>query len=124
MNTAGMRGADPAFAAGIDGWRYVDVYSDQNRVLMDVRRRFGLGDESGPFGALAYDLGQLVAEGIARAPELTRDGIKEGLELIKWLPAAEGKDGTLLGFGHFDRGALHGAYLVLRRWLDGKSIEV
>jgi branched-chain amino acid transport system substrate-binding protein len=124
MNTAGMRGASPDFAALIDGWRYVDVYSDQNRTLADVRRRFSLGPQSGPFGALAYDLGQLVAEGIARAPEMTRAGIKEGLELIKWIPAAEGKDGTLLGFGHYDRGALHGAYLVLRRWQHGRSVEV
>jgi len=42
---------------------------------------------------------------------------------VKWLPAAQGHDGTMLGFGHLDRGALHGRYLVLRRWSDGHSIE-
>lgn len=62
--------------------------------------------------------------GIARAPELTREGIKSGLEKVKWLPAAQGYDGTLLGFGHFDRGALHGRYLVLRQWQNQRSIEV
>jgi hypothetical protein len=73
---------------------------------------------------MGHDLGRLVAEGLARAPERTRDGVKEGLEQIKWLPAAEGHDGTLLGFGKHDRGALHGRYLVLRRWQDGQSVEV
>jgi branched-chain amino acid transport system substrate-binding protein len=43
---------------------------------------------------------------------------------VKWIPAAEGYDGTMLSFGHFDRGALHGRYLVLRRWEDTKSIEL
>ena len=43
---------------------------------------------------------------------------------MKWLPAAEGHEGTLLGFGKYDRGALHGRYLVLRQWLDGKSVEM
>ena len=41
--------------------------------------------------------------------------MKDGLEQVKWLPAAEGHEGTLLGFGNHDRGALHGRYLVLRR---------
>jgi hypothetical protein len=30
----------------------------------------------------------------------------------------------VLGFGIHDRGALHGRYLVLRRWDDGRSVEV
>ena len=56
--------------------------------------------------------------------DLNSDGVKEGLEQTKWLPAAEGYDGTLLGFGHYDRGALHGRYLVLRQWRDGTSVEI
>ena len=68
--------------------------------------------------------GEMVAEGLARAPERTRDGVKEGLEQIKWLPAAEGYEGTTLGFGHRDRGALHGRYLVLRQWRQGHSVEL
>jgi len=65
-----------------------------------------------------------VAEGIARAPELSPEGLREGLERVKWLPAAQGHDGTLLGFGNHDRGALHGRYLVTRRWADGTSVQV
>jgi hypothetical protein len=29
-----------------------------------------------------------------------------------------------MGFGHYDHGALKGRYLVLRQWLDGKTVQV
>jgi branched-chain amino acid transport system substrate-binding protein len=124
MNTAGMRGYTPEFGRTIDGWVYVDMESDRNTTLAALRARMGLSPTEGYGAARGYDLSRLVAEGLARAPERTREGVKEGLEQVKWLAAAEGHDGTLLGFGHHDRGALHGRYLVLRRWQDGRSIEL
>ncbi|MBO0729764.1 MAG: ABC transporter substrate-binding protein [Acidimicrobiaceae bacterium] len=117
MNTAGLRGYSPEFGVVIDGWVYIDMISDDNATLA----RLG---ERGFRSAMGYDLGRLVAEGLARAPERTRDGVKEGLELVKWLPAAEGHEGTLLGFGNHDRGALHGRYLVLRQWRGGRSFQL
>ena len=124
MNTAGIRGHDPEYARVIDGWIYVDMHSDGNMTLAALRQRMGLSANDGYRAATRYDLGRLVAEALARAPELTREGLKHGLELVKWLPAAEGYDGTLLGFGIRDRGALHGRYLVLRKWVGGHSLEV
>ncbi|MGE0881058.1 MAG: ABC transporter substrate-binding protein [Acidimicrobiia bacterium] len=124
LNTAGMRGYQPEFGRVLDGWTYVDMHSDHNATLAAFRQRMGLTNASGARAAWCYDVGRLVAEGLARAPERTRAGVKEGLELVKWLPAAQGYEGTLLGFGHHDRGALHGRYLVLRRWSDGNSVEV
>jgi ABC-type branched-subunit amino acid transport system substrate-binding protein len=123
MNTAGIRGYAPEFAQAIDGWTYIDMHSDRNTTLAALRQRLNLPQLRGYFAAIGYDLGRLVAEGLARAPERTREGVREGLEQIKWLPAAEGHEGTLLGFGKHDRGALHGRYLVLRRWHDRQSIE-
>lgn len=124
MNTAGLRGYRPEFAKAVDGWVYVDMHADANATLLALRARLGLPPERGYGAAKGYDLGRLAAEGLARAPELTRAGVREGLEQVKWLPAAEGHEGTLLGFGHHDRGALHGRYLVLRRWADGRSVQV
>ena len=69
-------------------------------------------------------LGRLVAESVARSAHLTRDGVKDGLEQVKRLPAASGLDGTIMGFGTWDRAALKGTYLVLRRWQGGRSIQV
>jgi branched-chain amino acid transport system substrate-binding protein len=125
MNAAGMRGSgDPDYARDIDGWVYPDMYADGNALLAGLRSGSG-ADRVRPGGlALGYDMGQLVAEGIARAQELSRPGIKDGLERIKVVPAAEGHDGTTLGFGRWDRGALKGRYLVLRRWAGGTSVEL
>jgi branched-chain amino acid transport system substrate-binding protein len=124
MNTAGLRGYAPEFARLIDGWVYVDMFADDNRTLRSLLERRQLSAAKSTAAAKGYDLGRLVAEALARAPERTRDGTREGLEAIKWLPAAEGHEGTLLGFGRYDRGALHGRYLVLRQWRDGRSIQV
>ena len=125
MNTAGLRGYDPEFGRDIDGWVYVDMVSDDNPVLAALCARVGVAAGAPRlFPAVGYDLGLLVAEGLARAPELTTEGVKEGLELVKLVPSAEGRAGTTLGFGHWDRGALHGEYLVLRQWLGATSVEV
>lgn len=124
MNTAGIRGYYGEFGRAIDGWTYVDMHSDGNATLADLRQRYDIAPERALAAAKGYDLGRLVAEAIARAPEMTRAGLRTGLERTKWLPAAEGEEGTLLGFGIQDRGALHGRYLVLRQWRDGKTVEV
>ncbi len=49
--------------------------------------------------------------------------MREGFERIKPMPSVLGEPGTFAGFGHFDRGALKGPYLVLRRWSGGSSVE-
>jgi branched-chain amino acid transport system substrate-binding protein len=124
MNTAGIRGYYGDFASVADGWAYIDMVSDANRTLAAEREKRGLAKRDSLALAKGHDLWRLVAEGIARAPELTREGIRQGLEAIKWLPAAEGREGTLLGFGLHDRGALHGRYLVVRQWRDGETVEL
>lgn len=123
MNTAGLRGWDPSFAKQIDGFWYLDMCSEHNAELSRLSERLSMPFAQAAHACRAWDLGRLMAEGLARAPERTREGVRDGLELIKWLPAAEGHEGTQLGFGHHDRGALHGRYLVVRRWVDGVSVE-
>lgn len=124
MNTAGIRGYHGDFAATCDGWFYIDMYSDGNQTLKALCEDMGLPPQDMLSAAKGYDLGRLVAEGLARAKEFSTEGLRKGLEQIKWLPSAEGEEGTLLGFGIQDRGALHGRYLVVRQWLDGETHEV
>ncbi|MDQ1361369.1 MAG: branched-chain amino acid transport system substrate-binding protein [Acidimicrobiaceae bacterium] len=124
MNAAGMRGVEASYAHDIDGWVYPDMHSDGNETLADVRQQLGEDPPRGAALAFGYDMGQLVAEAIARAPELNRFGIRAGLEETKLIPAAEGHQGTTLGFGRWDRGALKGSYLVLRQWKDGQTVEL
>jgi ABC-type branched-subunit amino acid transport system substrate-binding protein len=108
-----------------EDWIYVDAYSDANPVLRDARSRLGGTGALAPVTvAAAYDMGRLVAEGVASAPEPTRAGVKLGLERIKLVPAALGAAGTTMGFGPWERAALKGRFLVLRAWRGGESIEV
>lgn len=124
MNTAGLRGYHGDFAKDCDGWLYVDMHSDRNRTLQALMQGMSAPPQQALAIAKGHDLGRLVAEGLARARDFSREGVRVGLEQVKWLPAAEGEEGTLLGFGIQDRGALHGRYLVVRQWLNGESKEV
>lgn len=124
MNTAGLRGYDPQFSAACDGWCYIDMHSDDNRTLAALRAAEAIPAQKAVWAAKGHDFGRLLAEGLARAPDGSRAGVRHGLEQIKWLPAAEGMEGTLLGFGIQDRGALHGRYLVVRQWLGGKTVQL
>jgi ABC-type branched-subunit amino acid transport system substrate-binding protein len=109
--------------AGWEGWVYVDSVADDNASRARLRER-SPRSAAGPIGVAAYDMGRLVGEAAARAAHLTRHGIKDGLERVKQLPASSGLDGTTMGFGHYDHGALKGRYLVLRQWLAGKTVQV
>jgi len=124
-NSALMYGhADPVWAGDWEGWTYVDTFSDLNpRFAALSRTAAAAGRTAGPGEAGAYDLGRLLGEGLSRAPEFTREGVRAGLERVKAVPAASGRAGTLMGFGHWDRGALKGPYLVLREWRAGRSVE-
>jgi ABC-type branched-subunit amino acid transport system substrate-binding protein len=105
-----------------DGWVYVDTVSDDNAMRTALRER-DRASAAGPVGVAAYDIGRMLGEAIVRGDHLTRDGLRDGLERVKRLPASSGHDGTLMGFGQWDRGALKGPYLVLREWRDGKTVQ-
>ncbi len=123
-NSALMFGyARPDWQDGWAGWEYLDVIADDNE-----RRRALAGRAprvaAGPIGCAAVDIGRLLAEGLTRADHLTRAGLRDALERVKRLPATCGEPGTTLSFGHYDHGALHGDYLVLRTWAGGRSVQV
>jgi branched-chain amino acid transport system substrate-binding protein len=123
-NSALMFGyARPEWRDGYAGWEYLDNVADDNQVRasLRVRSRKAAG---GPIGCAAYDIGRLVGEAVARADHLTRAGIAEGLRRVKYMLAASGHDGTIMGFGTWDHAALKGHYLVLREWRDGRSVQV
>ena len=123
-NSALMFGyARKDWRAGWEGWVYVDTVSDGNRVRQALRER-SPRTAAGPVGVAAYDIGRLVGEAAVRCQHLTRDGMRDALERVKQLPAASGVDGTTMGFGRFDHGALKGRYLVLRTWRDGRTVEL
>ena len=105
-----------------DGWTYIDTVSDDN-AMRTALSAIDRATATGPVGVAGYDIGRLLGEAIARGDHLTRDGVRDGLERVKRLPASSGYDGTTMGFGQWDRGALKGPYLVLRSWRDGKTVH-
>jgi branched-chain amino acid transport system substrate-binding protein len=122
-NSALMFGyANPDWTEAWEGWTYVDAWSEHNPRLTDIRSRIADPAMAQPlFVATRYDLARLVAEAVAGAEQLTRSGIKESLERIKCLPSALGTPDTTMGFGHWDRAALKGGFLVPRQWRGGQS---
>ena len=65
MNSAGMFGHVPEVGADLDGWTYVDMYSDTNTTLAALRERLGpdhAPEHAGASLAYGYDLGQLVTK--------------------------------------------------------------
>jgi ABC-type branched-subunit amino acid transport system substrate-binding protein len=123
-NSALMFGyARPEWRDGWAGWEYLDGIADDNR------RRAWLATQEpalagSPVTCAMVDMGRLAGEAIARSDHLTRDGIREALERVKRLPAACGHEGTTMGFGVYDHGALSHGFLVLREWRDGRSVQV
>ena len=115
--------ARPDWREGYEGWRYVDTISDGNQQRAALREQ-SKAHAAGPIGCAAFDMGRLLGEAIKRAPSLDRAGIRAGFERVKRLPASSGKDGTLMGFGPWDHGALKGEFLVLRSWIAGATTEV
>jgi ABC-type branched-subunit amino acid transport system substrate-binding protein len=105
--------ARPEWREGYEGWVYVDTVSDGNATRAVLRER-SKAHAASPIGCAAYDIGRLLGESVVRG----------GLERVKRLPACSGKDGTLMGFGPWDHGALKGDFLVLRSWRGGRTVEV
>jgi ABC-type branched-subunit amino acid transport system substrate-binding protein len=123
-NSALMFGyARPDWRDGYAGWEYIDTIADDNvtrRGLRELNRRVA----AGPVPCAGYDIGRLLGEALARCEHLTRAGVADALQGVKQLPATSGYEGTLMGFGAWDRGALKGHFLVLRAWQDGRSVQV
>ena len=104
-------------------WEYIDTIADDNT----LRRALGVLDPrsaASPMGCCAYDLGRLVGTAMHRSERSDPEGLREGLERVKQLPATSGYEGTLMGFGIQDRGALKGQFLVLRAWRGGRTVQV
>jgi ABC-type branched-subunit amino acid transport system substrate-binding protein len=123
-NSALMFGyARPDWRAGYEGWEYVDTLADDNRQRIALREH-DKRMAGGPVSCAAYDIGRMLGEALVQCEHLTRAGLAEAFQRVKQLPATSGYDGTVMGFGAWDRAALKGHFLVLRTWENGRSVQV
>ena len=119
--------AKPEWMAALEGWVGVDQMCEQNPLLGPMFDRFAvyLGRRRDhTVTALSYDTARLIAEGLARAPLLTPRGVKEGLEKVRMLPAANGGPRTHMSLGPYDHKAYKGDWLLLRRIENGRTVFV
>ena len=111
---AGARDTDARRA--LEGWIATDMLDPCNRVASDLFERYAARHGVNPGTASAcfgHDLMQLMLEGIRLAPDLTRDGVRLGLEAVRDVPAATGGAGSWMGYGPDDRAALKGPRLFV-----------
>jgi branched-chain amino acid transport system substrate-binding protein len=126
LNSAGMFGYGyPEWVKHWEGWTYVDAWDEDNSRLQALLAGRAPGDATMPMAlAAGDDMGRLAVEGLAGAESLTCLGVKESLERVKRLPASLGEPGTTMGFGIWDRAALKGGFILLRQWVEGRSVRV
>ncbi len=113
------------WAAGIEGWHGIDQLGEDGanpnyeamvrRFEARFRRKAG-----NVVVALAYDTARAAMEALGNARIPTPRHVKEGLEMIKWMPAANGGPATNITFGPFDHRGYKGDYLTIRELRNGK----
>ncbi|MCJ1959723.1 ABC transporter substrate-binding protein [Novosphingobium mangrovi (ex Hu et al. 2023)] len=114
----------PARPEDLEGWLHLSLVTESNPRFRALQSEFPAAGAHHDTMARNHDLARLVAHALARAPSLTPSGLRLALEQVRLLPAAQGEDGTMLGFGPLVRAALQGAYLTIRRWQAGGSVAL
>jgi ABC-type branched-subunit amino acid transport system substrate-binding protein len=111
----------------MSGWVYVDQTDEDNVTFRDMLDRYEARTGTRPFTSMTagmYDMATLAVLGIRYADVQTPEGVMQGLERIHQVPAALGGEGTVQGFGPWERTALKGRdYLVLREMRGVESVK-
>ena len=69
---------------------------------------------------LAYDTATVLAEAMFRAPILNPEGMKIGLERIRFLPSVTGGPRTHIAGAPGDHNLFKGDWLIYSKMIDGK----
>ena len=114
-------------ALAFDGWRGLDQWDERNpffqRMWESFRKRRSREPIVTSVGTIGYDIARALAIGISRMPIATPEGLRQGLETVRRMPAATGAEGTVISFGLEDHRGFKGAdYLLVRRSEGGRSV--
>ncbi|MEE9284985.1 MAG: ABC transporter substrate-binding protein [Dehalococcoidia bacterium] len=118
---------DPKAIEVNEGIIWVDQYEPRNPVLARVEKAYAdrYGQRPPPIFSVAigYDMMTLMLEGLRKSTNLTRVGLKDGLERVHQLPCATGGLNPVMGFSPWDRQAIKGPDLFMFRTVrDGKVV--
>jgi len=122
-----MAARSEAELRAFDGLVWVDQYEPRNATLQAFeaayRARFGVDPLPHAIPPASYDMMTLMVEGLRRAPNLSRAGLKAGLEQVRQIPAAAGGLAPVMGFCKWDRQALKGPDVMTYRRVRGGRVE-
>ncbi len=108
-----------------EGWVGVDQFDERNVTFTSMLDRFEKRFGRRPvhcYTAQGYDMGNVVAHGLAKAKPHSREGLRSGLEAIRRLDAAAGGPGNHISFGPYDHRGYKGDYIVMRQIRDGQNV--
>ena len=108
-----------------EGWVGVDQFDERNVTFTSMLDRFEKRFGRRPvhcYTAQGYDMGNVVAHGLARAKPHSREGLRRSLETIRRLDAAAGGPGNHISFGPYDHRGYKGDYIVMRQIRDGQNV--
>jgi ABC-type branched-subunit amino acid transport system substrate-binding protein len=111
-----------------EGWVGIDQYCPQNPHVEPFRASFERRHGSPPpmwpnaIPLLAYDTARVMAEALHRAPILTGPGLKDGLERIRFMPAATGGPRTHIACSPYDHKMFKGDWLLYGKITGGRLV--
>lgn len=108
-----------------EGWGGIDQFDERNEVFQGVLDRFEARFGRRPLHCylpLGYDFANVLVEGLAAAKPQSRNGLRDGLERVRMLPASIGSPGTHISFARYDHRGYKGPYIVIREVRDGKNV--
>jgi branched-chain amino acid transport system substrate-binding protein len=110
----------------LEGWTGIDQWCPENPRMHRFHERFVARYGEDPWmwpnaiPGLAYDMAAAVVEAIHRANVLTPEGIKDGFERIRFMPAVTGGPNTHIAAGPYDHQMFKGDWLHYGRVQNGK----
>ncbi|MGZ8818153.1 MAG: ABC transporter substrate-binding protein [Mycobacterium sp.] len=108
-----------------EGWVGVDQFDERNLTFTSMLDRFEKRFGRRPmhcYTAQGYDMGNVVAHGLARAKPHSREGLRRALETIRRLDAAAGGPGNHISFGPYDHRGYKGDFIVMRQIRNGQNL--
>ena len=108
-----------------EGWHGIEQFDESNPVFDAMLNRFEVRFGRRPvhcYTAIGWDLGMVIAEGISLARPKAPNGLLDGLNNIRMLPAANCGAGTVISFARGDhRGYKGSEYIVVRTMENGMN---
>lgn len=116
----GSFGAARGLPELFEGWVGTCLWDDENPDCLEFLQRYeklaGRRPTNEDMPLVVHDGCRALLAGIGLAPIMTRDGVRQGLERVKAMPACAGAPSTVLSFGPYDHRGYKGRSMsVLRR---------